>query len=87
MTPAWCERWSHQSTPIYLVYVALSRRDDSAVIEHLARSTTWYAHAYWAQVNDAKPGIVRVPAQNRLTLDTFLNWENELRSGYEGRIA
>ena len=53
VTPAWCERWSHQSTPIYLVYVALSRRDDSAVIEHLARSTTWYAHAYWALTRPA----------------------------------
>jgi len=87
LTPEWCEKWSHQSTPIYLVYVALSRRDDSAVVAHLARSTTWHAHAYWTQVNDAKPGTVRVPAQNRLTLDTFLHWENELRSGYQGRTA
>jgi Domain of unknown function (DUF4365) len=83
----WCTKWSQQSTPIYLVYVALARRDDPAVVAHLPRSTTWHAHAYWIQVNDAEAGTVRVPVQNRLTLDTFLAWEDGLRSCYERRTA
>ena len=87
VTPEWCEKWSRQTTPIYLVYVSLARRADDAVVTHLVRSTTWHAHAYWARVNDALPGTVRVPVQNRLTLDTFLDWEAELRSGYQRRTA
>lgn len=83
----WCEKWAHQTTPIYLVYVALSRRDDSTLVTHLAKSTTWHAHAYWTRVNDAQPGTVRVSVQNRFSLDTLLAWENELRDGYERRPA
>lgn len=81
VTEAWCQKWAGQNLPIFLVYVALSGRDD-LLITHHAKSTTWKAHAYWHRVNDASPGTVRVPMQNRVNQATFQDWEKLIRQDF-----
>lgn len=83
----WCAKWSHQKVPVYLVLVVLSKKDYSAMVTQGARTTTWHAHAYWAQVNDATPGTLRVPVQNRLHLDTFGIWDDQVERCFTGGVA
>lgn len=82
VTPAWCAKWANQKVPVYLVFVALSRRAYSGLVTHDIYSTRWAAHAYWVQVNDAVPGTVRVPVQNRLTMDTFVRWDDDVLQAF-----
>lgn len=83
----WCDKWSKQGLPVYLVLVVLSRKDLATMVTQSKRSTTWHAHAYWVQVNDARPGTVRVPAQNRLHLDTFRVWDEQVERVFTGGAA
>lgn len=83
----WCAKWSNQGLPVYLVLVVLSRKDFASMVTQAERSTTWHAHAYWTQVNDARPGTVRVPVQNRLHLDTFRVWDDQVRRVFTGGAA
>lgn len=78
VTPEWCAKWAKQRVPVYLVFVALSKRHYCDLVTHGSYTTQWAAHAYWLQVNDALPGTVRVPVQNRLTLDTFVRWDDDI---------
>lgn len=83
----WCAKWSNQGLPVYLVLVVLSRKDFACMVTQAERSTTWHAHAYWTQVNDAQSGTVRVPVQNRLHLDTFRIWDDQVRRVFTGGAA
>lgn len=83
----WCAKWAKQKVPVYLVLVVLSKKNLDHVVTHGPRSTTWYAHAYWVRVNDAKPGAVRVPVQNRLQLETFRAWDAEVEQIFTGGAA
>lgn len=84
ITATWCAKWAKQRVPVYLVLVVLSKGDPEAVVTHGPRSTTWHAHAYWVRVNDAAPGTVRVPAHNRLLLETFQVWDAEVERAFTG---
>lgn len=83
----WCDKWAKQKIPVYLVLVVLSRNDFATMVKQSKRSTTWHAHAYWTQVNDAQPGTVRVPVQNRLHLDTFRVWDEQVERVFTGGAA
>ena len=83
----WCAKWAKQKVPVYLVFVVLTKRDFAAGVTHGQRSTTWHAHAYWVRVNDAEPGTVRVPVQNRLQLETFQAWDAEVEQVFTGGVA
>lgn len=78
LKPEWCTKWAGQKVPVYLVFVALSKANHADLVAQHAYSTTWYAHAYWMQVNDAAPGTVRVPVENRLNLGTFQVWDEDV---------
>jgi hypothetical protein len=82
VTEEWSEKWKGQVLPIYLVLVALAKREYCHMVGHGQKFTTWHAHAYWTQVNDTKRGIVRVPVQNRLTMDTFVQWEHDILDAF-----
>lgn len=84
---AWCAKWARQKVPVYLVLVVLSKSDYAAIVTQQARSTTWHAHAYWVQVNDAQPGTVSVPVQNRLHLGTFEVWDDQVEASFTGGAA
>lgn len=87
VTADWCAKWAKQKVPVYLVLVVLSKKDFAAGVTHGSRSTTWHAHAYWVRVNDAKPGTVRVPVHNRLHIDTFRVWDEEVEQVFTGGAA
>jgi len=82
LKPEWCAKWEGQKVPVYLVFVALSRRNYCDLVTQKDFSTTLYAHAYWLQVNDAQPGTVRVPVKNRLSLDTFQCWDEDVEHAF-----
>lgn len=81
---AWCAKWASQQIPVYLVLVVISKKGYAEMVTQAKRSTVWHAHAYWVQVNDAQPGTVRVPVQNRLQLDTFEAWDEQVKRIFTG---
>lgn len=87
LKPEWCAKWSGQKVPVYLVFVALSKHDYADLVTQSGRTTTWHAHAYWLQVNDAAPGTIRVPVQNRLRLETFVSWDEDVEQVFTGGAA
>lgn len=87
VSDVWCAKWAQQKVPVYLALVVLSKSDFAAGVTHGPRSTTWHAHAYWVRVNDAQPGSVRVPVQNRLHLGTFRAWDEEVEQVFTGGAA
>lgn len=87
VTEDWCRKWERQKVPVYLIFVALSKKYYYDVVYQGKRSTTWYAHAYWIQVNDVLPGTVRVPGQNRLCLDTFEHWDDDVTRVFTRGVA
>ena len=78
----WCSKWANQKVPVYLVLVVLTKKHFANAVTHHPRSTTWHAHAYWAQVNDAKPGSVQVPVANRLQMETFRTWNEDIEQAF-----
>lgn len=82
LKPEWCAKWAGQKVPVYLVFVALSKKNYCDLVSQGGYSTTWHAHAYWLQVNDAQPGTVRVPMKNRLNLDTFEGWDEDVERAF-----
>lgn len=87
VSAVWCAKWAAQKVPVYLVLVVLSKKDYAAMVTQAARSTVWHAHAYWVQVNDAQPGTVRVPVQNRFHLGTFEVWDEQVERVFTGGAA
>jgi hypothetical protein len=77
VTDTWKAKWSAAQVPVFLVYVRLEKTPPPEWIEHEAAHTVVHARALWAKVNSVKGGSVRLPAQNRLTAETFATWAGE----------
>ncbi|AMU20022.1 DUF4365 domain-containing protein [Mycobacteroides abscessus] len=77
VTDAWKAKWSAAQVPVFLVYVRLEKSTPTEWIEHPDRHTVVHARALWARVNSVKGKSVRLPAQNRLTAETFATWAGE----------
>ncbi|MBN7296616.1 DUF4365 domain-containing protein [Mycobacteroides abscessus] len=73
----WKAKWSAARVPVYLVYVHLEKAPPPQWIEHEDAHTVVHARALWARVNAVKGKSVRLPAQNRLTAETFATWAGE----------
>lgn len=77
VTEAWKTKWSAAQVPVFLVYVRLEKSTPTEWIEHPDWHTVVHARALWARVNSVKGKSVRLPAQNRLTAETFATWAGE----------
>jgi hypothetical protein len=82
VTEKWRRDWSAAKIPVYLVYVRLEHRPPVKWFEHPASATTVHAHAYWVRVNGLSVATVRVPTSNRLTLDTFKLWHEDIETTF-----
>jgi hypothetical protein len=73
----WKAKWSAAQVPVFLVYVHLEKAPPPQWIEHQDAYTVVHARALWARVNSVTGKSVRLPAQNRLTAETFATWASE----------
>lgn len=78
--PGWRDRWCAMKIPVYLVYVRLERGQPGAWLEHPSLSTTVHVRAHWVRVNGLSAASARVPVGNRLTLETFGTWNQQLEA-------
>lgn len=83
----WRVDWAAAQLPVYLVYVHLEKERPGHWLEHPATSTTVHAHAHWIRVNGVSAPTVRVPASNRLTADTFAEWEQDVLERFGIEVA
>lgn len=79
-TMKWREDWATARIPVYLAYVHLERGPALEWLEHSPLCTTFHAHAYWARVNGVSAATVRVQVCNRLTVDTFEDWQRDIEA-------
>lgn len=87
-TQKWREDWTAAQIPVYLVYVHLEHKQPEMWFEHPTASTTVHAHAYWVRVNGVSVASVRVPMANRLTVNTFNQWSQDIESTFgQGETA
>jgi hypothetical protein len=82
VTEKWRKDWTDAKIPVYLVYVHLEHKPPATWFEHPASSTTMHAHAYWVRVDGLSVATVRVPTKNRLTVDTFQLWHNDIEATF-----
>lgn len=82
ITEKWRTDWTAAKIPVYLVYVHLEHRVPAKWFEHPISSTTVHAHAYWVRVDGLSVTTVRVPTTNRLTVDTFKVWNDDIEATF-----
>lgn len=73
----WKAKWSVCKQPVYLVYVRLEKADPPGWIEHAGLLTLMHTRAFWARVNTVTGSSVRIPIENRLCAETFIQWCDE----------
>ncbi len=73
----WKVKWSAAQVPVFLAYVHLEKVPPPQWIEHEDAYTVVHARALWARVNSVTGKSVRLPANNRLTAETFALWASE----------
>jgi hypothetical protein len=76
--PKWRHDWAVAQIPVYLVYVHLEKQPPEEWLEHPPSSTTVHVHAHWLRVNGVSATTVKVPEGNRLTLNTFAEWQRDV---------
>lgn len=81
---SWKAKWSAAQVPVFLVYVHLEKAPPPEWIDHEDAHTVIHARALWARVNEVKGKSVRLPAQNRLTAETFDTWAGEFERPNRG---
>jgi len=70
--------WTRSLVPVYLVLVILEANRQSW-IGHQDAGTLLRAAAFWVRVDQlADPTSIRVPKEQRLTIDTVGLWHREL---------
>lgn len=79
----WRDDWATAQIPVYLVYVHLAKQPPADWLEHPRGSTTIHAHAHWLRVNGVSAATVKVPEGNRLTVDTFVEWQRDVEESFE----
>ena len=84
--PAWRVRWCASKVPVYVVYVLLEKGKPFDWLEHPTVSTTVHARAHWVRVNGVSAASVSVPLSNRLSLDTFATWNQQVEECF-GEVA
>lgn len=84
VTDDWIAKWRRNHLPAYLVYVRLPHNDWGALLEHGDGTTLMYAQAYWARVDELSESPVRLRPENRLTMETFLEWEHHVDDKVRG---
>lgn len=82
VTEAWRKKWSLPKLPIYMIYVRVTGSAPDRWCVHGARTTTVHAHAYWVRIDNWSTPTVRVPLQNRLCLDTFSEWHDDVEAAF-----
>ncbi len=85
-TKEWREKWAAAKTPVFLVYVRLEKALASEWVDHEQLQTVVHARAHWLKVNDLSVASAKLPAQNRLTAETFDEWAEELNRLF-GEVA
>lgn len=83
LDPGWRDRWCLMKTPVYLVYVRLQQGNPPDWLEHPPLATTVHARAQWVRVNGVSAASVSVPVANRLTIDTFATWNQQVEECFE----
>lgn len=84
----WRAHWSRSKTPVYLVYVRLERVNPHDWIVHDGDThTTMHAHAHWVRVNGVSAASVSVPLSNRLSIDTFASWNEDVEACFGEAVA
>lgn len=84
----WRKKWSISKIPVYLVYVRLERSRPDEWIDHSdGVHTLVHAHAHWVRVNGVSAASVRVPLANRLGIETFGQWNDELEECFGKAVA
>lgn len=76
----WCRVWAASQIPVYLVYVRLEKSRPRDWLAHLDLHTTMHAHAHWVRVNGVSAASVRVPLANRLSINTFDAWHQDVEA-------
>jgi hypothetical protein len=76
----WRDHWCASKVPVYLVYVRLECAAPRDWIDHDDDHTTVHAHAHWVRVNGVSAASVSVPLANRLSIDTFATWNDEVEA-------
>lgn len=77
VTDGWKAKWAASILPVYVVYVHLEKEPPADWIDHADVHTILHARALWARANSVKGKSVRLPADNRLTAETFDAWADE----------
>lgn len=83
----WKSKWGATRTPVYLVYVHLKKVSPAEWIDHADVQTVVHATAFWSRVNGVTGSSVNLPAQNRLTVETFDRWVQDFDTTSWGRAA
>lgn len=84
----WRVKWSQSKIPVYLVYVRLEREQPKDWIRHDSDAHTLvHAHAHWVRVNGVSGASVSVPLSNRLSIDTFAAWNDDVEACFGEAVA
>lgn len=79
---SWISKWTANMLPAYLVYVRLPGKDWPTILTHEPDTTKWNAYAYWARVDCLKSSPIHLAPKNRLTIDTFMQWQSDIIANF-----
>lgn len=84
---SWCGKWKQSLLPVYFVLVILDSETQEQWVEHHDYGTLQRAAAFWVRVNqlDDDAASISIPKSQRLSIDTFHIWENELLACFSGQ--
>lgn len=82
--PAWNKLWSTSKSPVYLVIVMVPKDFDKWIDHSYVGTNLTKTAAFWARVdNQSINGSVNIPKSQRLTVDSFPLWRDDMLSVYK----
>lgn len=82
--PTWNKLWNVSKGPVYLVIVMVPKDFDAWIDHSLNGTNLSKTAAFWVRVdNQSISGSVNVPKSQRLTVDSFPIWRQDMLSVYK----